>query len=84
MCLARAYLNKPDGEPVLKDIARLQLSGPDVVMETLFGEIKTVKGRLSEVDFENSTLLIETIPHGGPAARVPKKGAHGGGRRPST
>ena len=59
MCLAKAYLNKQDDEPVLQDIAYLRLSDNRVELETLFGQGKTISGRVVEIDFSTSKILLE-------------------------
>lgn len=58
MCLARAHLNKIDEEPVLQDIARMQLQNGQVKLETLLGEEKLISGRVVEVDFVASRILM--------------------------
>ena len=59
MCLATAYLNKGSDEPVLRDIAHLRFDGETVAMETLFGEEKVISGRLLEVDFSTSKIILD-------------------------
>ena len=59
MCLAKAYLNKWDDEPVLQDIAHMRLHDERVELETLFGEEKVVPGRVVEVDFAASKILLK-------------------------
>ena len=59
MCLATAYLNKGSDEPVLRDIAHLRFDGETVAMETLFGEEKVIPGRLLEVDFSTSKIILD-------------------------
>ena len=58
MCLAKAYLDKWDDEPVLQDIARMRLHDGRVELETLFGEEKMIPGRVVEVDFATSKILV--------------------------
>jgi len=48
VCLAKAYLNKWDDEPVLQDIAHMRLHGGRVELETLLGEEKVVPSRLAK------------------------------------
>lgn len=72
MCLAKAYLNKWDDEPVLQDIAHMRLHNERVELETLFGEEKVIPGRVVEVDFAASKILLNE--HGG------RKQEFGGGR----
>ena len=59
MCLAKAYLNKWDDEPVLQDIAHMRLHGGQVELETLLGEEKVISGRVVEVDFAISRILLD-------------------------
>lgn len=59
MCLAKAYLNKWSDEPVLQDISYLRLNGDSVEMATLFNEEKVITGRLVEVDFNSSRILLD-------------------------
>ncbi len=59
MCLASAYYNNENGQLILKDIAHLRLNGNNVEMETLFGEGKSVPGRVIEVDFFSSKIFLE-------------------------
>ena len=56
--MAKAYLNKWADEPVLQDIAHMRLRGERVELETLFGEEKVVSGRVVEVDFSTSKILL--------------------------
>ena len=59
MCLAKAYLNKQDNEPVLQDIAFIRLHDNHVELETLFGQEKVIQGRVIEIDFSTSKILLE-------------------------
>jgi predicted RNA-binding protein len=59
MCLAAAYQSEQSDTPVLRDIARLHIAGDSVEIETLFGERRVMKGRLTEVDFTKSRVVIE-------------------------
>ena len=61
MCLAKAYLNKWDDEPVLQDIAHVRLHGGRVELETLMGEEKVIPGRVVEVDFATSRILLDKL-----------------------
>lgn len=58
MCLAKAYLDKWDTNPVFQDIAHMRLRDEQVELETLFGEEKVILGRLAEVDFAASKILL--------------------------
>ena len=58
MCLAKAYLNKWGDEPVLYDIAQMRLGDGMVELETLLGEEKVIPGKVVEVDFTASRILL--------------------------
>ena len=58
MCLAKAYLNKSADKPILQDIARMRLHDDRVELETLFGEEKVISGRVVEIDFSTSKILL--------------------------
>ena len=49
-------------EPILQDIACVRFNGDSVEMETLFGEGKVIPGRLLEVDFSTSEIILEVAP----------------------
>ena len=62
--MAKAYLNKWGDEPVLQDIAHMRLHRERVELETLLGEKKIIPGRVVEVDFATSRILLDE--HGEP------------------
>ena len=59
MCLAKAYLSKSDDNPVLQDIAHMRLRDDCVELETLFGEERVISGRVVEIDFSTSRILLD-------------------------
>ncbi len=59
MCLAKAYLTEKGVEPLMEDIAHMELDGRTIRMETMFGEEKVISGRILEVDFEDSKIIID-------------------------
>ncbi len=60
MCLSQAYLEDSNGsEPVLEDVASLEVKEDTVVLTNLLGEEKEVSGNLNRVDFQNNELYIE-------------------------
>ena len=59
MCLATAYLNKGSEEPILRDIAHMRFDGDSVEMETLFGEEQVILGRVLEIDFSTSKIILD-------------------------
>jgi len=58
MCLAKAYTNREMIEPILEDISHMDLDGKNIRMETMFGEETVIQGRVLEVDFENSKVIV--------------------------
>jgi predicted RNA-binding protein len=58
MCLAKAYLNKSADNPILQDIARMRLHDDQVELETLFGEERVISGRVVEIDFSTSKIVL--------------------------
>jgi predicted RNA-binding protein len=61
MCLAKAYLNKSADNPILQDIARMRLHDDQVELETLFGEERVIPGRVVEIDFSTSKIVLSEI-----------------------
>lgn len=59
MCLANAYLNKWSNESVLQDISHMRLRDGRVELETLLGEEKVITGKVVEVDFTISRILLD-------------------------
>jgi predicted RNA-binding protein len=59
VCLAKAYLNKWGDESVLQDIAHMRLYDGRVELETLLGEEKVITGKVVEVDFTTSRILLD-------------------------
>lgn len=59
MCLATAYVNGEKNEPILQDIAHMQIDGEYVQLKTLLGQEKVIRGRVIRVDFSTSKLIVE-------------------------
>jgi predicted RNA-binding protein len=59
MCFATAYSSTANSQPILKDIAQVRVRGNTVELETLFGENKVLQGKLQEIDFVNSKIVIK-------------------------
>ena len=59
MCLAKAFINNSSKQPILEDIARVRVQGNRVELETLFGEGKVIPGRVIEIDFSTSRILLD-------------------------
>lgn len=63
MCLAAAYRGMEDDQPILQDIAHIRLNDDMVVLETLLGEVKVLRGKVQEIDFMNSKIVLEQETH---------------------
>ena len=59
MCLAKVNLPKDEGG-LLADIALLKVEDGKVYLRTLFGQEKELEAKVKEIDFQNSTILLET------------------------
>lgn len=60
MCMAKAYLKHgPRKEVLLEEVAYIQLEGESLLLKPLFGEQKSVRATIREIDFLNSTILLE-------------------------
>ena len=58
MCLAKAYLEDSTGEPLLKDIASVEVKDGKLLIKTLFGEQKEIEANIQAIDFMKSTILL--------------------------
>lgn len=63
MCLARAYLDDEE-KPLLEEVAELRVEGNKLRFRTLFGEERELQACLREIDFQNSTILLERLTEG--------------------
>jgi len=59
MCRAKAYPNTERSKPFLENITYMRLNGDCIQIETMFGEETVIQGRVLEVDFENSKVIVE-------------------------
>lgn len=59
MCLAKVFINNSGKQPIIENIAFVRVQADHVELETLFGETKVVAGRLVEIDFSTSKLLLD-------------------------
>jgi predicted RNA-binding protein len=59
MCLATAYPSTERTRSFLENITYIKLDGHRIQIETMFGEETAIQGRVLEVDFENSKVIIE-------------------------
>ena len=58
MCLAKVYM-KEITEPILEAVIHMQLDDDGVRVQTMFGEEKVIPGRVLEVNFEESRVIVE-------------------------
>jgi predicted RNA-binding protein len=61
MCLAKAYLEKGQGdrELVLESVSLVEIKGDRLQLSTIFGEEKEISAVVREIDFENSRIILE-------------------------
>jgi predicted RNA-binding protein len=59
VCLAKAYLNRRENEPVVQDIAHMRLNSEQIELKTFLGEEQIIPGRVVEIDFSISKILID-------------------------
>lgn len=59
MCLAKAYFGKDEASPVLEDVTWLKIEGDKLRLINLFGEQREVEGKVKEIDFQNSKVVLE-------------------------
>jgi predicted RNA-binding protein len=62
MCMATAYLKHGSATEVfLEEVADVQLQGNSVLLRPLLGEPKQVRATIREIDFLNSSILLEPL-----------------------
>jgi predicted RNA-binding protein len=62
MCMATAYLKQSSGtEVLLEEVAYVQLQGNSLLLKPLLGEQKRVRATIREIDFLNSSILLEPL-----------------------
>ena len=60
MCLASVHKGKgTEKENLLEEVALIRFEGERLLLRTLFGEERAIKAKIKEIDFMNSTVLIE-------------------------
>ncbi len=61
MCLAKAFLTRNgESELVFEDVALVEVDGGILRLSNIFGEKKEVEAVLKSVDFDHSTVVLET------------------------
>lgn len=65
MCLAKVYLSaNGQRELLLEEVASLKIEGKMLYLRTLFGEQREIAAAVREVDFQNSTIILENAAGG--------------------
>ena len=60
MCIATVYIDKAGQmEEVLQDVVSLDLDSQGIVLTTLLGDTKQLKGKVKHVDFLKHSVTIE-------------------------
>ena len=60
MCLARVVnVKKGEEGSLAEDVAWIGFEGTNIRLRPFLGEDRTLKARIKEIDFLNSTVLIE-------------------------
>ncbi len=61
MCLARVrFAEEPEGtEPIVTDVARVEVTEQGLIVTVLLGETYTVEAAIKSIDFMESTVVIE-------------------------
>ena len=49
-------------ETLLSDVVRVKRDGEELILTSLLGERKIVRGRIAEADFLAHTITIEPVP----------------------
>lgn len=59
MCLAKVYQSKAGAAPIMEEVARIRFQGERLEIENLFGQERIIKGRVMEVDFTDSRVIVD-------------------------
>jgi predicted RNA-binding protein len=64
--MANAYLINSSGrELLLEGVAFIRCEGEELCLRPLFGEETCIRGKIREIDFTNSRILLEQEPSKG-------------------
>ena len=62
MCEAHAYLMKDATEKmIMESVDLVEMDGEDIRMVNIFGEQKTVRGKLARYDNRQGKIIIEPV-----------------------
>ena len=73
MYLAKAYPSTERSRPFLEDITYMKLDEDCIQIETMFEEETVMQGRVLEVDFENSKVVVESFSKSAGGDRTRRK-----------
>ncbi len=62
MCETNAYLKSEGSEALfLESLARVEVDGNMLYLTSIFGDKKTVNGRILEVNFQGGKIVLERL-----------------------
>jgi len=62
MCETNAYLkSEGNDELLLESLARVEVDGDMLYLTSVFGDKKTVNGRILEVNFQGGKIVLERL-----------------------
>jgi len=62
MCLSKAYVDRNGKrELVMEEVASLEFGDNKLLLRTLFGEQREVKGSIKEIDFLTHSIVLENV-----------------------
>jgi len=62
MCETNAYLkSEGNDELFLESLARVEVDGDMLYLTSIFGDKKTVNGRILEINFQGGKIVLERI-----------------------
>jgi predicted RNA-binding protein len=63
MCMANAYWKRgSEKELILEDVAAIECEGDHLRLKALFGEEISIEGKIKEIDFLSSRIMLERSP----------------------
>ncbi len=62
MCETNAYLKSGGSDELfLESLARVEVDGDMLYLTSIFGDKKTVNGRILEINFQGGKIILERI-----------------------
>jgi predicted RNA-binding protein len=60
MCESRVFMEKEGSRHLLmEDVVYVEVTGEDITLRGILGDIQNAKGRIKEIDLMKHTVLIE-------------------------